>query len=107
MEDAVEVCGGSKVVAIRSVIVPLLAPTLLYIFIWSVLHSYREVTMALFLRTSRNMVLSTIIWEWWQSAQTAMVGALGTIMVVTMGAIVTALLLAFPRVFLGRAEVSR
>lgn len=103
LEDAVQTCGGSRLVAIRRVFVPLLAPTIAYVTVWTMLLSYREVTMALFLQTSRNKVLSTAIWEWWQDAYTDLVGALGTIMVLTMALIVTALLRGFPRIFLGHS----
>jgi iron(III) transport system permease protein len=102
LEDAVQTCGGSRIVAIRRVIVPILAPTIAYIAVWTTLLSYREVTMALFLQSPRNMVLSTAIWQRWQNADTDVAAALGVIMIMTMAVIIAALFRAFPQVFLGR-----
>ena len=102
LEDAVQTSGGSRLVAIRRVFIPLLAPAIAYVMVWTTLLSYREVTMALFLQSPRNMVLSTTIWNLWVSGDTIVAAALGTIMIIIMGVIVIVLLRAFPKVFLGR-----
>ncbi len=102
LEDAVQTSGGSRLVAIRKVFIPLLAPTIAYVTVWTMLLSYREVTMALFLMSPRNLVLSTAIWMRWQQADTSLPAALGIIMVLAVAVLITALLRAFPGVFLGR-----
>ncbi len=102
LEDAVQTSGGSRLVAIRRVFVPLLAPAIAYVMVWTTLLSYREVTMAWFLQSPRSMVLSTRIWNLWLGGDTNVAAALGVIMILIMGIIVTMLLRAFPRVFLGR-----
>ncbi len=105
LEDAVQTCGGSRMVALRAVFVPLLASTIGYVTVWTMLLSYREVTMALFLQSPRSMVLSTAIWERWQGGwDTGTAAALGVIMVMTMGIFITVLLQASPRIFLGRRD---
>ena len=104
LEDAVLVSGGSRLVAIRGVFIPLLASPITYVVIWTMLLSYREVTMALFLQTPRNTVIATSIWLRWLAMDTAAAGALGTIMVITMGTLVFALLRLRPQIFLGRAR---
>jgi iron(III) transport system permease protein len=102
LEEAVLTCGGSRLVAIKRVFIPLLAPTIAYVAVWTMLLSYREVTMALFLQSPRNLVLSTAIWEQWGAMDTASAAALGMCMIGTMGVIIVSLLGAFPGVFLGR-----
>ncbi len=102
LEDAVQTSGGSRLVAIRRVFIPLLAPALAYVMVWTTLLSYREVTMALFLQSPRNLVLSTTIWALWQNGDSIIAAALGVIMITAMGIIITLLLRTFPKVFLGR-----
>ena len=79
-----------------------MAPALAYVLVWTTLLSYREVTMALFLQSPRNVVLSTAIWSLWLGGDGNVAAALGTIMVITMGVIIIILLRTFPKVFLGR-----
>ncbi len=102
LEDAVQTSGGSRLVAIRRVFVPLLAPAIAYVMVWTTLLSYREVTSALLLKSPRNIVLSTKIWVLWISGESTMAAALAVIMILVMGVLITVLLRAFPRVFLGR-----
>jgi iron(III) transport system permease protein len=99
LEEAVQICGGSRIMALRKVIVPLILPALFYSFVWAVLHSYREVSIALFLQSPRNMVISTCIWQRWQSGESAAAAALGVMMVLGMGIILLPLLKAFPQIF--------
>ncbi|MDP2645175.1 MAG: iron ABC transporter permease [Desulfobacterales bacterium] len=99
LEEAVQISGGSRVVAIRKVLIPLITPSLFYSFIWAVLHAYREVTMALFLQSPRNLVMATAIWQRWQTDDTSSAAAIGVIMVLGMGVVIFALLWAFPQVF--------
>ena len=98
-EEAVQISGGSRVTALRKVIIPLILPAIFYSFVWAVLHAYREVSIALFLQSPRNMVIATSIWQRWQSGETAAAAALGVIMIVGMGLIILPLLGAFPHIF--------
>jgi iron(III) transport system permease protein len=102
LEEAVEISGGSRLVALWRVIVPLIIPALLYTSVWTALHAYREVTIALFLQSPGNMVMATAIWQRWQSGETSAAAALGVIMIVSMGIIVLSILRVFPQVFGGR-----
>lgn len=80
LEESVFTCGGSRLTALRRVILPLLAPALFYAGLWVALLSYREVTMALFLQSPQNQVLSTAIWNLWDSNNPADAAALGVVM---------------------------
>jgi iron(III) transport system permease protein len=98
LEHAVQVCGATKMVGMRKVVVPLLAPTLFYVLTWTALLSYREVTMALFLQSPRNLVMSTSIWEFWMAGDSSAAAALGVLMVVFMAMIMSVLLHFNPQV---------
>lgn len=84
LEEAVLASGGSRLVAVRRVVLPLLAPALFYAGVWVALLSYREVTMALFLQSPRNQVLSTAIWNLWDSNNPADAAAMGVLMFFTV-----------------------
>lgn len=97
LEEAVQTSGASKVVALRKVIVPLITPALVYSFIWTLLQTYKEVTIPLFLISPKNMVLSTVIWtQWSKSANFSVASAISIIMIVVMAVVVSILLKALP-----------
>ncbi len=104
LEDAVLTSGGSRVVAIRTVLIPLITPALFYSFVWAALLAYREVTIALFLLSPRNTVMSTAIWQRWVSGDSAAAAALGVIMILAMGILLLVLLRAFPKIMGGSRE---
>lgn len=86
LEEAAFTAGASAVTALRRIILPLVAPALIYTTIWVALLSLREVSMALFLQRPQNTVLSTQIWNYWMSTKTAEAAALGTMLVVVVAA---------------------
>ncbi len=102
LEEAVLTSGGSRVVAIRTVLAPLIIPSLFYNFMWAALHAYSEVTVALFLQSPRSMVAATAIWAAWQNGESATASALGIIMIVGLSIILLVLLKRFPQMFGGR-----
>lgn len=102
LEDAVQTCGGSRIAALRGVILPLVLPTLFYTTVWVGLLSYREVTMALFLQTPKNLIVATTIWSRWLSGDSITAAALGVIMTVSMGIIIAIFVRVFPNIFVAR-----
>jgi iron(III) transport system permease protein len=102
LEEAVQTCGGSRMAALWGVILPLLLPTIFYMTVWVALLSYREVTMALFLQSPRNLVLATTIWSRWLTGDSQTAAALGVIMTLSMGVIVAISVRVFPNIFLAR-----
>ncbi|MFC1815017.1 ABC transporter permease [Thermodesulfobacteriota bacterium] len=96
LEDAVQTCGGSRLVALRRVIMPLLGPTLFYVLIWTMVHAYREVTSALLLQSTKNRVMSVAIWLLWDQFNTRTAAALGVIMILGMVAVIAVILKLFP-----------
>lgn len=98
LEEAVLTCGSSKIVAIRKVLLPLLTPVFFYVAVWKGLLAFREVTKALFLQSPRNVVMSTLIWQVWQNADSRTAAALGMLMVVAVGSVIGAILARFPQI---------
>ncbi len=62
LEESAQVGGATTFSLVRSILVPLLAPTLLYTWIWIALMAYRELTLPVLLSTTSNQPLSMVIW---------------------------------------------
>ncbi len=92
LEDAVHICGGTRFTVLRKVILPILGPDLFYCGLWVALLSFRELTMALFLQSPRNEVISVTIWNLWAANKPAAAAALG---VMTFGAVAIMVPLVF------------
>ncbi len=86
LEEAALTAGASAVVALRRIILPLIAPAVFYTVLWVGLLSLREVSMALFLQRPQNTVLATQIWNYWMSSKPAEAAALGTMLIVAVAA---------------------
>ena len=101
LEEAVQASGASRLTALRKVIIPLITPALMYSFIWALLQAYREVTIALFLISPRNMVLSTVIWTQWISGNTGTAASISIMMIGIMAVFIFGLLRLFPQITKG------
>ena len=84
LEEAAFTAGASAAVALRRIILPLIAPAVFYTMLWVGLLSLREVSMALFLQRPQNTVLATQIWNYWVSTNPAEAAALGTMLIVVV-----------------------
>ena len=62
---------------------PLVAGAVFNGWLWVVLLTYREVTMALVLGSPDNRVISTVIWALWSEGRVPQVSALGVVMMAT------------------------
>lgn len=91
LEEAGECCGASKLRVIGQIVLPLLSPALFYGAVWVALLSFREVTMALFLQSPSNRVMSVDIWTLWQAGLSREASALGVFMVITTMAVMSIL----------------
>src|SRR5579885_1764176 len=63
LEEAARVSGAGLGGIVRSVLLPLLTPAMLYAWIWIALLSYRELTLPVVLSTSGNAPLSVVVWS--------------------------------------------
>jgi len=66
----------------RSVLVPLLTPTLLYAWLWMALLAYRELTMAVLLSSVENITLPVLTWNAWLGGSTGVSAALSLVLVI-------------------------
>ncbi len=66
LDEAAQVGGAGTAGVIRSVLLPLLAPTMLYAWIWVALLTYRELTLPVVLASNTNIPFSVLVWSYVQ-----------------------------------------
>jgi iron(III) transport system permease protein len=81
LEESGRICGSSRLQALWSIVLPLIAGAVLNAWLFISLLSYREVTAALLLRSNENQVLSTLLWSLWNNGKSQQVGALGVVLI--------------------------
>lgn len=98
LEEAGKVAGASTPRVFCRIVLPLVAAGIFNSWIWISMLSYREVTMALALGTRKNLVISTIVWQFWGNGWVPQVAALGVLLVLFAVLIVGGLKFGFSRV---------
>lgn len=91
LEEAGRVAGASSPKVLWKIVLPLVAVGVLNSWIWIGMLSYREVTMALTLFTRHNVVISTVVWQFWGSGWVPEVSALGVILILFAVIVVAAM----------------
>ncbi|MCH7793889.1 MAG: hypothetical protein IH900_01930 [Proteobacteria bacterium] len=67
----------------RRVFLPLMMPTFVGVWIWSMLHAVRQAGKPLMLyEGAENQVLAILIWNMWDDGNVEMVGAIGALLIV-------------------------
>ena len=84
LEESAMVNGASTAATLRRVVIPLLAPTLGYAWLWIALLVYRELTLATLLTTRENLTLPVLIWNVWASGGLGAAAALTLVLMVLM-----------------------
>jgi iron(III) transport system permease protein len=84
--EAAQICRARESIAMSKVIVPLMKSSLLYGGLWTALLSAREVTMALFLVGSNNVVFSVAIWELWRTGSQGLAASAALLLLAIIGA---------------------
>lgn len=97
LEEAGKVSGASTPRVLWRIVLPLIAAGVLNSWIWIGMLSYREVTMALTLYTRKNVVISTVVWQFWGSGWIPEVSALGVALVLFAVIVVGTLRIALSR----------
>ena len=92
LEDAVRILGGSRLSAIRHVVIPLLKRSLAGAFILVFIPATRELSTAIFLYSVNTQVLSVLLFDKSDEGNFEMLASIGLILVVTT---VTLILLGF------------
>jgi len=84
LEESALVSGASRLYAFRRIVIPLLAPTLLYAWLWISLLVFRELTLAVILSTANNITLPMVVWALWLGGGLGQSSALAIVMLVLM-----------------------
>jgi iron(III) transport system permease protein len=82
LEEAAHVSGLSSGQTLRKIVAPLLAPTLVTVWIWTALLVYRELTVAAFLVGRNNLTLPVVVWNFWLASGVNKAAAISLIMFV-------------------------
>jgi iron(III) transport system permease protein len=98
LEEAGRVAGASAPRILGKIVLPLIAAGVLNSWIWIGMLSYREVTMSLTLLTRNNVVVSTVVWQFWGSGWVSQVSALGVVLILFAVIVVGAVRLALSRI---------
>jgi iron(III) transport system permease protein len=97
LEEAGKVAGASTPRVLGRIVLPLVASGIFNSWIWISMLAYREVTMALTLGTRKNLVISTIVWQFWGNGWVPQVAALGVVLVLFAVLVVGILKIGFSR----------
>jgi iron(III) transport system permease protein len=84
LDEAAQVSGAGTAGVLRAVLTPLLAPAMLYAWIWIALLTYRELTLPVVLSSSTNLPFSILVWSYIQSSSYGKAAAATLIMLVLM-----------------------
>jgi len=84
LEESALLSGASRSTAFRRIVIPLLAPTLLYAWLWIALLVFRELTLAVILTTSGNLTLPIVVWSLWLGGGLGQSSALATVTLLLM-----------------------
>jgi iron(III) transport system permease protein len=84
LEEAARVSGASWLAMARRITLPLLFPAFVNGWVWVANRSLQDVTIPLMLFSPSSVVLSTIIWNTWLTANIAQACALGIMLVAAM-----------------------
>ncbi len=84
LEESAIVSGATTGDVIRRIVAPLMAPTLLYAWLWVALLTFRELTLVIVLTTRDNMTLPVVVWSLWLSGGLGTSSALTLILLVMM-----------------------
>jgi iron(III) transport system permease protein len=83
LDEAGSVFGLKRLTVLRKILLPLIVPAVIYTWVWVALLVYRELTVAAFLASQSNVVLSTFVWQQWQQ-DTSRGAALSIVMILAM-----------------------
>jgi iron(III) transport system permease protein len=93
LEEAATSSGATWLETFRRVFVPLIMPSLLAAFLYSMIVSFREISAAIFLYSSGTEVVSVEIYDLYRNGTYPVVAALGIMMVIFLVILVVLVLL--------------
>jgi iron(III) transport system permease protein len=84
LEESALMSGATAWGAFAKISVPLLAPTLLYAWLWIALLIFRELTLAVILSTADNLTFPVVVWSLWLGGGLGQASALTVVMLLMM-----------------------
>lgn len=87
LDEAAQVSGAGTYGVLRAVLLPLLAPSILYAWIWIALLTFRELTLPVVLASHTNLPFSILVWSYVQSSSYGRASATALIMLALMAPI--------------------
>jgi iron(III) transport system permease protein len=84
LEESALMSGAPRSLAFRRILLPLLAPTLLYAWLWIALLTFRELTLAVILSTADNITFPVLVWGLWLGGGLGQASALALVMLLMM-----------------------
>jgi iron(III) transport system permease protein len=84
LDEAALMSGAGTGQVLRAVLAPLLAPSMLYAWIWIALLTYRELTLPVVLSSGTNLPFSVLVWSYVQSSSYGRASAAALIMLALM-----------------------
>jgi iron(III) transport system permease protein len=90
LEEAGRVSGANILTVALRIITPLLLPAIVGSWVWVAAHAMRELTIALFLQSHRNAMVSTLIWTYWQTGVVPPTAAIGVMLIAIIAVLVGA-----------------
>lgn len=88
LEEAAVMSGASQAQTIRRVILPLCMPSVVSLFVWVLVHSMREFSASVILRSGNSEVLSTVLYSFWDNGKPDAAAAIAVSMMLVLSVIV-------------------
>jgi len=84
LEEQARMSGAGAAAAFGRISVRLIAPTLLYAWLWIALLTFRELTLAVILSTGDNLTFPVVVWSLWLGGGLGEASALAVVMLAMM-----------------------
>jgi ABC-type Fe3+ transport system permease subunit len=82
LEESAQLAGANWLGVMRRIVLPILSPAIANVWLWTFLHSFTALTVALMLYSGRNIVLPTAIYFRWETGEPATAAAMGVILMI-------------------------
>lgn len=102
LEEAARASGASNLRVLARITAPLVWPAVAAIWIWVFAHAMRELSTALMLAGRNNVVLPTLLWDYWTGGEPTRAATVGVWLVAAL-----AVFLAFWHVLSNRTSARR
>jgi iron(III) transport system permease protein len=84
LDESARMSGAGVGRVIRSILLPLLRPALVYAWVWIALLTYRELTLPVVLATADSQPLSVVVWTLVSTSSYGMASAVSVVMLLVM-----------------------